>query len=96
MQLRGLSHVESCLLFVGCLKPQLVLVHSIADKISTQFDEQILWKNFGWIDVGIFEVEHSHFLPILGRAMDRDCPEPSAMEDESISFYVVKTRRIKL
>ncbi len=41
-----------------------------AGKISTQLHEQIHRKNIGWItDVGVLEVEYSHFLPILGRVV---------------------------
>ncbi len=27
-------------------------------------------KNIGWIDVRVLEVEHSYFLPVLGRAIN--------------------------
>lgn len=43
---------------------------SLASEVSTQLDGQILWKNIGWIDVGVLEVGHSHFLPIFCRAIN--------------------------
>ncbi len=36
---------------------------SLAGEVSTQLDKQILRENIGRIDVGVLEVEHSHFLP---------------------------------
>jgi hypothetical protein len=57
MRLRELSHEVSqgiLLALVGCLKPQLVLVHSfpLAGEISTQLDGQILPKNLGGLMLG--------------------------------------------
>ncbi len=63
--LTGFSRMFEATISVGAF-------FSLAGEISTQLDGQILRKNFGWIDVGVFEVEHSHFLPILGRAVDLD------------------------
>ncbi len=41
--------------------------------------------------VGVFVVT-----PQWKEGLNSKCPEPSVMEDESFSFYVVKMRRMKL
>ena len=43
---------------------------TFASKISTQLNGQVPGEDIGWIDVRILEEEHSHFLPVFGRAVD--------------------------
>ncbi len=43
---------------------------TFASKTSTQFNGQVLGEDIGWIDVRILEEEHSHFLPVFGRAVN--------------------------
>ncbi len=58
--------------FGGMLKPtcSVCTFFTFASKISTQLNGQVLGEDIGWIGVRILEEEHSHFLPVFGRAID--------------------------
>ncbi len=42
---------------------------SLAGKVCAQLDGSVLRKDVGGSDVGVFEVKHSHLLPVLSGAI---------------------------